>query len=139
MLCNTAPQCLQAVVDTKESMHVNICVADDMPINTKVMKYMLSQVNSNWNVQLVADAEQVMSHLDGTQVLIIDNDFGPDKLLGSQAVQLIRQSEAHNDLIIALWSDDARDTVGADFMWPKKVSKETISTDLNHALSNPRI
>ena len=70
---------------------------------------------------------QTLSH---AKVLIIDNHFGTDKMTGVEAVQLIR-SKYDDDIAIALWSSGKiDDNPGADFIWTKTVSDETISADL---------
>ena len=96
------------------------------------MKYKLGSIFPGLTVQLFDNAEDLLQpDLSQTKVLIIDNDFGSGKMTGVEAVQLVRQQYG-DDIAIALWSaDDIGDSPGADFIWPKNVSKDVISVDLN--------
>ena len=115
-----------------------ILIADDMQTNRNLMKVRLGKVFPDRSVQLFDNAEVlVQQDLSHAKVLIIDNHFGTDKMTGVEAVQLIRNKYGY-DMAIVLWSsDDIDDNPGADFIWPKTVSNETISEDLEVNLLLP--
>ena len=115
-----------------------ILVADDIQSNRNVMKARLGRVFPDWNVQLCDSAEDLLQQdLSNTRCLIIDDYFGVGKMTGIEAVQLIRNKYGY-DMAIVLWSaDDIDDNPGADFIWPKTVSYETISEDLEVNLLLP--
>ena len=108
-----------------------ILIADDMQTNRNLMKVRLGKIFPDRSVQLCDNAEAlVQQDLSHAKVLIIDNHFGIDKMTGVEAVQLIR-SKYDDDVAIALWSSGKiDDNPGADFIWTKTVSDETISADL---------
>ena len=111
-------------------------LADDMQTNRTVMKARLGKIFPDWNVQLCDSAEDLLQQdLSNTKCLIIDDYFGVGKMTGMK--QLIRNEYGY-DMAIVLWSsDDIDDNLGADFIWPKTVSNETISEDLEVNLLLP--
>ena len=117
-----------------------MCVADDIPINRNVMAHKLAKIRPNWKVHPCDTAEQVLEEWERMELLIIDNHFGAGRLTGSQAIQLIRQQDHGEELIVALWSaEHIQDDPGANFMWEKTVGLDTMTNDLGQLLAGERL
>ena len=119
---------------------IHVCVADDFPINRNVMAHKLATMHPNWNVHPCDTAEQVLEQWQRMELLIIDNNFGAGKLTGSQTIQLIRQQEHGEDLVIALWSaDHIQDNPGANFIWEKAVGLDAMRKDLDQLYAGEQL
>ena len=119
---------------------LQVCVADDLPINRKMMAHKLAKMRPNWTVHLCDTADQVLEDWKRMDLLIIDNNFGAGKMTGSQAIQLIRQQDHGKALVIALWSaDQIQDDPGANCIWEKHVGPDTMAGDLCQLLGGEQL
>ena len=110
---------------------IHVCVADALPFNRNVMADKLAKMHPNWTVHLCRTAEAVLESWEQMDLLIIDNNFGADRLTGSQAIQLIRHQEHGEHIFIALWSaEHVDDDPGANCIWEKTVGPDTMASEL---------
>jgi len=136
-----------------ENLHV--LVADDQKSNRTLLKFILEKkLQLNWRVSLTQTAEEAVDLIktgdDKVDLMIIDENFGKeDAMLGSEAIELLRQSSLTYNLSIILCSANAKsayqDSIcstcnsviefndppprnGPDVMWDKPLPRWTDGT-----------
>ena len=115
---------------------MRVLIADDNNMNAKLMKRKALSLNASLNVELVESAEEVMNIFEHFDLIITDNDFGPDLLKGSDAIQRIREHEREKStthVIIALWTVEkftVLDAPSADLIWDKAIAPNEMQAQL---------
>ena len=116
---------------------INVCIADDISSNAKITQRKLQSKNVSLGIQLMAHAEDVVNSFQNFDLIIINNEFGPERMTGIEAIHSIRQQESQvpdaKAVIIALWS--AGDGPGADLVWDKAIKPDKMWTELTPLLN----
>jgi len=119
---------------------MSVLVADDQHFNLHVMSLQLSKINSSWSVTRCTTAEDAVSAAQQSKfhLIIMDEDFGPDKMTGSKAIQLIRANELNIDSVIVSWTagELLGPPPGADFIWSKGANAAKMQAAINQALAS---
>jgi len=110
---------------------LRVLVADDMRMNRKLMHRVLErEMKAEWVVETAETAEEAMERVLSAEprfgLVIFDENFGADRMSGSQAIRLIREAGVTNLVIIsctgALGGSTSEEEIlasGADAVWGK--------------------
>eukprot|EP00965_Chrysotila_dentata_P087940 2903336-Pleurochrysis_carterae.AAC.2 len=110
---------------------LRVLVADDMRMNRKLLHRVLQhEMKAEWVVETVETAEEAMERVFSAEprfgLVIFDENFGADRINGSQAIRRIRQAGFMNLVIISCTgglggtsSEEEILACGADAVWGK--------------------
>ena len=118
-----------------------ILIADDVNHNIMVMSKRLSTINSLWPVTHYENAEDAVSAAKKNKfnLIILDEQFGPGKMTGMEAIQAIRaneQASGQTASVIVSWTATLMELPpGADFMWPKDANAAMMQEAIGRALA----
>ena len=104
-----------------------ILVADDSSMNCIMMRQTLKSIDPKCKVKVVTTAEEALKIYKSYDTIILDEDFGPDHMKGSEAISVILSDDEHPCVVVS-WTSDACDK--AHFMWAKHEQSDRISSDL---------
>ena len=113
---------------------VNVCVVDENDMNAKLMQRKLLSIDASFQVHLVASAQEAVAQCQKYDVLIIDNDFGPECMSGVEAINSIREEFGKTPIIVLWTAEEMIHAPGADLMWDKAVAPDTMWDQLSRAL-----
>ena len=76
---------------------MRILIADDHDANRHVMFRRLSRINYLWSVAEYSNAEDAVSAAKNQRfhLIIMEEQFGPGKMTGTEAIQAILDSHSH--------------------------------------------
>ena len=118
-----------------------ILIADDVNHNMMVMSKRLSTINSLWPVTHYENAEDAVSAAKKNKfhLIIMEGQFGPGKMTGTEAIQAIRaneQASGQTASVIVSWTATLMELPpGADFMWPKDANAAMMQEAIGRALA----
>ena len=122
---------------------MNILIADDISLNRKVMRIKLTRINSSWTFTECASAEEAVlaAQDDNYQLIVMDEQFEPDHMTGTQAIEAIRANEMTQGIadskkaVIVSWtaSESLTCPLGADFTWPKDANAAMMQEAIERA------
>ena len=124
---------------------MRILVADDHPVNRKGMSRMLAAVDLSWHVVQHATAEEAVlaAKNEPFNLIIMDEDFGPGAMTGSQAITSIRFNEAAQGIaddkkaVIVSWTTSTSAAIppGANSKFDKSATIDDMRAEIDRALT----
>jgi len=121
--------------------NMRILIADDVNHNMMVMSERLSRINSLWSVVQYENAEDAVSAAkkNKSHLIVMEEQFGPGKMTGTEAIQALRADEEANcqtRSVIVSWTAILMELPpGADFTWPKDANATIMQEAIDRALA----
>jgi len=129
---------IKAIMETTTIAYppLNILIADDVKLNTCILEAILD--NTEYNIYLVYDGKEALDkmkelHEDDKSVDILLIDHRMPNMIGSQAVNIIRENQneySHNNLKIVSITNEPNAIIEHKHLYNSHISKPFLKDDI---------